>query len=76
MDFEDGGISLPKKWLSMYEDFVTKNAGAVSQIESSLRSLTYIVPGMNSLDRTIKHPTIHKAKCDLTCLISHLYRSI
>ncbi|KAI5787106.1 peroxisome membrane protein [Geopyxis carbonaria] len=28
----------------MYGDFITKNAGAVSQIESALRSLTYIVP--------------------------------
>ena len=50
MDFggPGGGFSLPQKWLNMYEDFVTKNAGAVSQIESSLRSLTYIVPGTNS----------------------------
>lgn len=29
----------------MYEDFITKNAGQVSQIESALRSLTYIIPG-------------------------------
>ncbi|KAF2229379.1 peroxisomal membrane protein pex16 [Viridothelium virens] len=28
-----------------YEEFVTKNASAVSQIESGLRSLTYIIPG-------------------------------
>ena len=32
-------------YLDMYGDFITKNAGAVSQIESALRSLTYIVPG-------------------------------
>ncbi|MCJ1257702.1 Peroxisomal membrane protein pex16 [Lignoscripta atroalba] len=38
-------ISLPSTWPSMYEDFVTKNASAVSQIESALRSLTYIIPG-------------------------------
>ncbi|MCJ1485557.1 Peroxisomal membrane protein pex16 [Schaereria dolodes] len=40
-------ISLPPRWLStsMYEDFVTKNASSVSQIESALRSLTYIIPG-------------------------------
>ena len=42
----DSALGLPQKWLALYEDFVTKNAGAVSQIESSLRSLTYIVPGM------------------------------
>jgi Peroxisomal membrane protein (Pex16) len=33
------------QWLHMYGDFITKNAGAVSQIESALRSLTYIIPG-------------------------------
>jgi hypothetical protein len=31
--------------LNLYTDFITKNAGAVSQIESTLRSLTYIIPG-------------------------------
>ena len=36
--------SLPN-WLNAYGDFVTKNAGSVSQIESALRSLTYIIPG-------------------------------
>ena len=29
----------------MYDDFIAKNAGQVSQIESALRSLTYIIPG-------------------------------
>lgn len=38
-------ISLPSHWLKSYEDFVTKNASSVTQIESALRSLTYIVPG-------------------------------
>lgn len=33
-------------YLNIYGDFITKNAHAVSQIESALRSLTYIVPGM------------------------------
>ncbi|KAH0610850.1 uncharacterized protein H6S33_011277 [Morchella sextelata] len=33
-----------RPYLNMYGDFITKNAGAVSQIESALRSLTYIVP--------------------------------
>ncbi|KAL5362954.1 peroxisomal membrane protein-domain-containing protein [Aspergillus floccosus] len=35
----------PSKWLPMYEDFVTKNASTVGQVESALRSLTYIIPG-------------------------------
>ncbi|KAL8712853.1 MAG: hypothetical protein Q9220_003061 [cf. Caloplaca sp. 1 TL-2023] len=38
-------ISLPSHWLKSYEDFVTKNASSVTQIESALRSLTYIIPG-------------------------------
>lgn len=38
-------LSLPPKWLAMYDDFVTKNASQVSQMESALRSLTYIIPG-------------------------------
>ncbi|KAI9669904.1 MAG: Peroxisomal membrane protein pex16 [Alyxoria varia] len=37
-------LTNPKKWLQSYSDFITKNAGAVSQIESGLRSLTYIIP--------------------------------
>ena len=36
---------MPPQWLGMYEQFITKNAGQVSQIESALRSLTYIIPG-------------------------------
>ncbi|GAB7366099.1 hypothetical protein MBLNU230_g7661t1 [Neophaeotheca triangularis] len=38
-------VSMPPKWLNMYSDFITKNAGAVGQIEGALRSLTYIIPG-------------------------------
>lgn len=38
-------LTLPSQWLAMYEDFIAKNAGQVSQIESALRSLTYIIPG-------------------------------
>ena len=35
----------PRHWIKSYEDFVQKNASQVSQIESALRSLTYILPG-------------------------------
>lgn len=38
-------LALPSRWLTGYGDFITKNASAVSQIESALRSLTYIIPG-------------------------------
>ncbi|EFR03351.1 peroxisomal membrane protein PEX16 [Nannizzia gypsea CBS 118893] len=35
----------PAKLVEMYEEFVTKNASSVGQVESALRSLTYIIPG-------------------------------
>ncbi|KAL4868205.1 hypothetical protein BDV12DRAFT_104857 [Aspergillus spectabilis] len=35
----------PSRWLPLYEDFVTKNASSIGQVESALRSLTYIIPG-------------------------------
>ncbi|CAI6328108.1 unnamed protein product [Periconia digitata] len=38
-------LSLPSQYLGMYSEFITKNSSAVSQIESALRSLTYIIPG-------------------------------
>jgi hypothetical protein len=38
-------LSMPSQWLGMYSDFITKNSSAVTQIESALRSLTYIIPG-------------------------------
>ncbi|KAF9765351.1 hypothetical protein IL306_002364 [Fusarium sp. DS 682] len=51
-------LSLPPKWLSSYEEFITKNAGQVSQIESALRSLTYIIPG-RFRDAEIASESIH-----------------
>ncbi|KAG0157979.1 hypothetical protein PDIDSM_5491 [Penicillium digitatum] len=44
----------PYKWLSIYEDFVTKNANSVGQVESALRSLTYIIPGEFSCGFTMQ----------------------
>lgn len=38
-------LSMPAHWVHMYDEFITKNAHQVSQIESTLRSLTYIIPG-------------------------------
>lgn len=38
-------VTLPTRWPQMYEKFVSENASSVSQIESALRSLTYIIPG-------------------------------
>ncbi|KAJ9132324.1 Peroxisomal membrane protein PEX16 [Pleurostoma richardsiae] len=42
----------------MYDEFVTKNASQVSQIESALRSLTYIIPG-RFRDAEIASETVH-----------------
>jgi peroxin-16 len=38
-------LLLPPKWINMYSDFIAKNQSSVTQIESALRSLTYIIPG-------------------------------
>jgi peroxin-16 len=43
-------ISHPSKWVGLYEDFITKNASSVGQVESALRSLTYIIPGKAPLE--------------------------
>ncbi|KAH8648594.1 peroxisome membrane protein [Xylariales sp. PMI_506] len=51
-------LSLPPKWLHMYSDFITKNAHQVSQIESALRSLTYVIPG-RFRDAEIASETLH-----------------
>jgi peroxin-16 len=51
-------LSLPPKWLHKYDDYITKNASQVSQIESGLRSLTYIIPG-RFRDAEIAAESIH-----------------
>lgn len=51
-------LSLPPRWLHAYSDFITKNAHQVSQIESALRSLTYIIPG-RFRDAEIASETLH-----------------
>ncbi|EPE36976.1 hypothetical protein GLAREA_09139 [Glarea lozoyensis ATCC 20868] len=38
-------LTLPPKWLSLYGNFITTHQSSVTQIESALRSLTYIIPG-------------------------------
>ena len=38
-------VSAPHRALQTYEKFISRNASQVSQIESTLRSLTYIIPG-------------------------------
>ncbi|KAI5861030.1 peroxisome membrane protein [Durotheca rogersii] len=53
-------LSMPPKWLQMYGDFITKNAHQVSQIESALRSLTYIIPG-RFRDAEIASETLHSS---------------
>ncbi|KAI5285441.1 Peroxisomal membrane protein pex16 [Ascosphaera aggregata] len=35
----------PSKLVALYEEFITSNSSSVSQVESALRSLTYIIPG-------------------------------
>jgi hypothetical protein len=40
-----GAIQQVRSAPQLYEHFVSQNASSVSQIESALRSLTYIIPG-------------------------------
>ncbi|KAI1252337.1 hypothetical protein MGN70_006912 [Eutypa lata] len=51
-------LATPPTWLTMYRDFITKNAHQVSQIESALRSLTYVIPG-RFRDAEIASETLH-----------------
>ncbi|KAK5656672.1 hypothetical protein OQA88_4652 [Cercophora sp. LCS_1] len=53
-----GVLSAPPRWLHLYDDFITKNAHQVGQIESALRSLTYIIPG-RFRDAEIASESIH-----------------
>lgn len=64
-------ISFPSQWLKSYEDFVTKNASSVSQIESALRSLTYIIPG-RFRESELASETLHTS----TLLLSLYHTSI
>ena len=60
------------KWFNLYGDFISKNASAVSQIESGLRSLTYIIPGIVCC-------TLEISSADMICRtvsrIRHCFRS-
>ncbi|TQS37351.1 hypothetical protein Golomagni_02178 [Golovinomyces magnicellulatus] len=38
-------LQLPPKWIQMYDKFITTNQSAVTSIESTLRALTYVIPG-------------------------------
>jgi peroxin-16 len=67
-------ISMPPTWLHMYSDFITKNAHQVSQIESALRSLTYIIPG-RFRDAEIASETVHSAVQLLTLYHDAVLRS-
>lgn len=37
-------LRLPPRWLDHYAGFITENRASVTQIESALRSLTYVLP--------------------------------
>ncbi|KAK3986342.1 peroxisome membrane protein [Cladorrhinum sp. PSN332] len=51
-------IASPPRWINMYDEFIAKNSHQVSQIESTLRSLTYIIPG-RFRDAEIASESIH-----------------
>ncbi|KFZ20650.1 hypothetical protein V502_03097 [Pseudogymnoascus sp. VKM F-4520 (FW-2644)] len=53
-------VPMPNEWLSLYSGFVLKNASSVAQIESALRSLTYIIPG-RFRDAEIASESLHSS---------------
>lgn len=59
----------PAKLVEMYEEFVTKNASSVGQVESALRSLTYIIPGKYALTCVV-------TCCILLFVLILYYRSV
>ncbi|RDA82575.1 hypothetical protein CP532_3067 [Ophiocordyceps camponoti-leonardi (nom. inval.)] len=64
-------LTSPQHWLALYDDFISKNAGQVSQIESALRSLTYVIPG-RFRDAEIASESIHSAVQLLSIYHDHL----
>lgn len=50
----------PRHLLSMYSSFILKNQSSVTQIESALRSLTYIIPG-RFRDAELASESLHSA---------------
>ncbi len=58
----------------MYSEFITKNAHQVSQIESALRSLTYVIPG-RFRDAEIASETVHSGVQLLSLYHDALLRS-
>ncbi|KFY47306.1 hypothetical protein V494_00061 [Pseudogymnoascus sp. VKM F-4513 (FW-928)] len=53
-------LPMPQEWPSLYSGFVLKNASSVAQIESALRSLTYIIPG-RFRDAEIASESLHSS---------------
>ncbi|KAI9743831.1 MAG: Peroxisomal membrane protein pex16 [Claussenomyces sp. TS43310] len=53
-------LSIPSEYLSKYQTFILKNSSSVSQIESALRSLTYLIPG-RFRDAEIASESLHSS---------------
>lgn len=67
-------LHLPSQWLSAYSSFVKANASQVSQIESALRSLTYMIPGRFH-DTPLSSESLHTFLSLLTAYHTHLLPS-
>lgn len=67
-------LQLPSQWLSSYSSFVKSNSAHVSQIESALRSLTYIIPGRFH-DNPITSESLQTFLTLLTAYNNHLLPS-
>jgi len=67
-------LQLPSQWLSSYSSFVKANSAQVSQIESALRSLAYIIPGRFH-DTPLTSESLHTFLALLTAYHTHLLPS-
>ncbi|KAL9638211.1 MAG: hypothetical protein Q9164_001688, partial [Protoblastenia rupestris] len=64
-------IVLPKQWFTSYTTFVRSNASQVTQLESALRSLVYILPGRFQ-ETPITAEALNTALTLLTSFHTHL----
>ncbi|KAL9104881.1 MAG: hypothetical protein Q9163_000198 [Psora crenata] len=64
-------IHYPRQWLNSYTNFVQSNAAQVTQLESALRSLVYILPGKFQ-ETPITAEALHTGLTLLTSFHTHL----
>ncbi|EHY61319.1 Peroxisomal membrane protein PEX16 [Exophiala dermatitidis] len=70
-DLARAAINLP----SSYSDYVASNTSSVSSVETSLRSLTYLLPGTKYHDSELASEAVHTSVQLLSIYHDHLLRN-